>query len=326
MRYNFQNHIRQKLFLTVSKSLFGTGSKLMHLNPAWSPRLNGLRRVQNIAYLSDGLREHLLDIYFPQEEKESYPVVFYVHGGGFRLFTKETHWLMAQQFASQGYLVVNISYRLAPGHPFPAALEDTAAAYLWLVKNIGFYGGDLERIIWAGESAGANLILALFVAMATEREELWAQALQDCGVLPKALLPACGLFEVSFPDRFERFEELSRWLKYYIRDISEAYLPVQHPYTDAELQLANPLQLFENKASFSKPLPKMFLPVGTSDPVLNDTQRLEKALRNYEGDFLVRYYGGQPHVFHGMLWKDSAKQCWKDTFTFLAESDLAPSR
>ena len=63
----------------------------------------------------------------------------------------------------------------------------------------------------------------------------------------------------------------------------------------------------------------MFLPVGTSDPVLDDTQRLEKALAHYDGDFLVRYYGGEPHVFHGMLWKEAAKACWADTFDFLEQ-------
>ena len=319
MQYHVGNTLRQKVFLALSRTLFGTGSQLMRLNPAWTPKFNGIRCVKDIAYMPDGRSEHLLDLYFPEKEKDLYPVVFYVHGGGFRLFTKETHWLMAQQFAARGYLVVNISYRLAPEHPFPAALEDTAAAYLWLVKNIGFYGGDLDNIAWAGESAGANLILALFIAMATERPEAWSKVLKDCGVYPKALVPACGLFEVSHPERFERFEELSFLLKYYIRDISEAYLPVQKHYSDKELELANPLTIFENKTAFQRPLPRMFLPVGTSDPVLDDTQRLEKALAHYEGDFLVRYYGGQPHVFHGMLWKEAAKACWADTFAFLEQ-------
>jgi len=319
MRYSLTNNIRQKAMLSLSRALFGAGSQLMRLNPAWSPRFSGVRCVKDIAYLPDGKTEHLLDIYFPEEEKESYPVVFYVHGGGFRLFTKETHWLMAMQFANRGYMVVNISYRLAPEHPFPAALEDTAAAYLWLVKNIEFYGGDLNNLVWAGESAGANLILALFAAMTTKRKEVWAKALDGYDVFPKAMVPACGFLEASRPERFERFDELSLILKYYIRDISQAYLPVLNPYSDEELELANPLTLFEKQVDFGRPLPRIFVPVGTSDPVLNDSQRFEVALNNYEGDFQFKYYSGEPHVFHGMLWKQSAKDCWRDTFRFLGE-------
>ena len=63
-------------------------------------------------------------------------MVFYVHGGAFHLLSKDTHWLMGLVFARYGYLVVNISYRLAPQHPYPAAVEDTFAAYRWMAERI----------------------------------------------------------------------------------------------------------------------------------------------------------------------------------------------
>ena len=50
--------------------------------------------------------------------------MLYVHGGGFRILSKDTHWIMGLAFARRGFLVFNIGYRLAPKHPFPAAIAD----------------------------------------------------------------------------------------------------------------------------------------------------------------------------------------------------------
>ena len=105
--------------------------------------------------------------------------MFYVHGGAFHLLSKDTHWLMGLVFARFGYLVVNISYRLAPKHPYPAAIEDTCDAYRWLAQRVAALGGDPDRVVVAGESAGGNLITALTIAACQRRTEPWARAVFD---------------------------------------------------------------------------------------------------------------------------------------------------
>ena len=62
--------------------------------------------------------------------------------------------------------------------------------------------GDPSRIAVAGESAGANLVMALTVACCYPREEPWARAVFDAGVVPKVVAPACGLFQVSDMRRY----------------------------------------------------------------------------------------------------------------------------
>jgi acetyl esterase/lipase len=86
------------------------------------------------------------------------PVFLYFHGGGFaaghpgvveemvKLVTRNTRCLSVQ-----------VDYRLAPEHPYPAALDDCYGVLKWLYKNAGSYGGDGERILVAGDSAGGNL-------------------------------------------------------------------------------------------------------------------------------------------------------------------------
>jgi acetyl esterase/lipase len=175
-------------------------------------------------------------------------VVFYVHGGGFHLLSKDTHWLMGLVFARHGYLVVNISYRLAPEHPYPAALEDTCAAYRWLAARIGALGGDPARVAVAGESAGGNLITALALTACQRRDEPWARAVFDTGLVPRAVLPFCAMLEVSRPERFSQRRRLPRWIDGMIRDASASYLHGHPPGPGPAIALADPLRILEEES------------------------------------------------------------------------------
>ena len=65
-----------------------------------------------------------------------------------------------------------------------------------------------------------------------------------------------------------------------------------------------------------------FATVGTRDPLIDDTQRLEAALRARGVRHEARYYPGEMHAFHALIWRDNAKRCWRDTFRFL--DDVMP--
>src|SRR5438309_10304989 len=154
----FHQRLRIGAGALVADGFFRGISAAGRLHPLARPERHNVEVRKDIAYLDDGRREHLLDVYRPTAGAAAgarFPAVLYIHGGGFRILSKDTHWLMGLAFASRGYLVCNISYRLAPRHPFPCALEDAAAALAWVVKNAPSYGGDLSRLVLAGESAGA---------------------------------------------------------------------------------------------------------------------------------------------------------------------------
>src|SRR4029453_19376094 len=85
------------------------------------------------------------------------PVVVFLHGGGWIGGSLDMYDEPCATLARRvGALVVAPDYRLAPEHPFPAAVDDTVAALRWAADHISEYGGDPERIVVAGESAGAN--------------------------------------------------------------------------------------------------------------------------------------------------------------------------
>ncbi|MCA9523186.1 MAG: alpha/beta hydrolase [Myxococcales bacterium] len=296
-------------------------SRLIQLHPeAWRVR-RGLTRIDDIPYLDSGSGAHTLDIYRPKRLAGLVPVVLYVHGGGFRILSKETHWMMAQAFASRGYLVCNINYRLAPRHPFPTPLADVCCAALWVKRNVHRFGGDATRLILAGESAGANLVSALAFCHSFRRPEPWARALFEADIAPRAVLAACGILQVSDPGRFERRKTLPRIVNSRIHLVSNSYLKGVGTPTPL---LADPLRLAESDAPTDRELPPFFLPCGTKDPILDDSRRMCAALERRGAVARAPIYPGGLHAFHAMLWDDLARQMWRDQFAFLDELGLGP--
>jgi len=299
------------------------------LHPAASPKRHGVEVERNILY-GPHHDWNQLDIYRPIHRPKPWPVVFYVHGGAFHLLSKDTHWLMGLVFARFGYLVVNISYRLAPQHPYPAAIEDTCRAYTWMAEHVRDLGGDPTRVAVAGESAGGNLITALTLAATQRRDEPWAREVYDCGVIPRVAMPFCAMLEVSHPERFSERRKLPRLIDGMLRDASASYLHGHPPGPGPHVELADPLRVIESAAgvpldrdgggepaAFDRPLPPFFAPVGTRDPLLDDTRRLEKALRTLNVPVEARYYPGGIHAFHALVWNPSARRCWRDALAFL---------
>jgi len=118
--------------------------------------------VRDLAYGTDPLQK--LDVFSAAPKPgAAKPVVIFIHGGGFERGDKRREgspyydnimlWLTQQDMVG-----VNMNYRLAPKHTWPAAHEDLAAAVRWVQANIVQYGGDPDRIALWGTSAGADLI------------------------------------------------------------------------------------------------------------------------------------------------------------------------
>ncbi len=123
----------------------------------------GVELVSDIAY-TDGApadeAKHKLDLYLPKE-RTNFPVLMFVHGGSWRTGDRSLYRALGIHFARAGIAVAIPSYRLMPQNPHPAQIEDVAAAFAWMYRNIPRYGGDLKRVYLAGHSAGGHLVALL---------------------------------------------------------------------------------------------------------------------------------------------------------------------
>ncbi|MFD5813288.1 alpha/beta hydrolase [Streptomyces sp. NPDC127038] len=98
------------------------------------------------------------------------PVIYHCHGGGMVLGTNRAGVELVLEWARElGAVVVSVEYRLAPEHPYPAGVEDVYAGLVWTARHAGELGGDPERIVIAGASAGGGLTAALAL-LARDRE------------------------------------------------------------------------------------------------------------------------------------------------------------
>ncbi len=124
----------------------------------------------------------------------------YFHGGGFVVGDLESHEAHAVRLANEAAcVVVNVDYRLAPEHRFPAAYDDCLAATRWARDHLDRLGGDAQRLAIGGDSAGGNLAAAVALACRDEGLALAAQLL---------LYPATDLLRLKgMPERAYLGEE-----------------------------------------------------------------------------------------------------------------------
>jgi acetyl esterase/lipase len=136
--------------------------------------------------------KHKLDLYLPSGKK-NFPVLFFVHGGAWRIGDKGQFGLyssIGKCFAGQGVGTVIPNYRLSPKVVHPAHIQDVARSFAWTFKNIKKYGGNPEAIFLGGHSAGGHLVSLL----ATDDTYLKAQGLTLKAI--KGVMPVSGIFKI----------------------------------------------------------------------------------------------------------------------------------
>jgi acetyl esterase len=98
-----------------------------------------------------------LDVYRPAKKGKDRPAVVLIHGGGWRAGDKRVFADQGNQLAERGFVAFSVNYRLAPDHPYPAAVDDVEAAVVWVRTHADDYGVDADRIGALGGSAGGHL-------------------------------------------------------------------------------------------------------------------------------------------------------------------------
>jgi len=203
-------------------------------------------------------------------------ILLYLHGGAYQIGSPATHRRMVALLSGAASArVLSVDYRLAPEHPFPAAVEDAVAAYRWLLAG----GTDRGVMALAGDSAGGGLALATLVALRDAGEPMPAAAVvmspwTDLALTGESLQTRAAADVLIKPAG--------------MAETAEAYLAGQdprHPY-------ASPLYAELHG------LPPVLIQVGDAEVILDDSTRLATRARDHGVDVTLEIWDEMPHVWH----------------------------
>jgi len=201
--------------------------------------------------------------------------IFYLHGGGYVIGSINTHRDLAARISRAAKArVLVIDYRLAPEHPFPAAVEDSVAAYRWMLAS----GLKASRIAVAGDSAGGGLTVATLVAI---RDAKLASPAAGACLSPWTDLEGLGesMKTRASVDPMVNKEALLEMAKHYLAG------------QDARSPLAAPL--YADLAG----LPPLLIHVGTAETLLDDSTRLAERARKAGVKVTLEPWENMIHVF-----------------------------
>jgi acetyl esterase len=241
------------------------------LNRRWQR----MRPVVQVGEVIDMTTPVPVRVYKPVAGAVGLPVVVFMHGGGWCTGGLATHDDLCRRICrSVQAVVVAVDYRLAPEHPFPAAVEDSFAVLRWVGSHAAEIGGDPSRIAVAGDSAGGNLAAVL------------AQLARDAGGpalrFQLLLYPSLG---GEFPSQREQADapvlgaaDLATYLRYYAGDVA-----------------GQPSTLYPALAPDLTGLPPAFIATVWRDPLRDEGEDYGRRLESAEVvrfDHLVHSFAG----------------------------------
>jgi len=234
--------------------------------------------------------------------------ILYLHGGGFRMGSIESHRDLMQRLSAAAHArVLGINYRLGPEHSFPAPIEDALSAYRWLFDS----GIRAESIALAGDSAGGGLVLAcMFAARAAKLPLPCASFLMS----PWTDLALTGASMVSRADVDPLHQPPM------IRNLAKAYLG---PSGDPLDPLASPLH------GDLAGLPPLLIQCGDCELILDDSVRLADRAAKAGVAVELEVYPAMIHVFQLFDELKAARRALASAGRFLdrcfAEQDKRPA-
>jgi len=206
-------------------------------------------------------------------------VILYLHGGGYMIGSPRSHrHLAAAIAAAAGASALAIDYRLAPEHPFPAAVDDALGAYRWLLEQ----GTAPERVVIAGDSAGGGLAVATLLAIRGAGLPLPAAGV--C-ISPWVDLTCGG---ASYETR-AAVDPIVRRAR--IEEMARAYLGTSDP----RAPLASPL------FADLRGLPPLLIHVGNDEALLDDSVQLAERAKAAGVDVTLEVWDQMVHVWHWFL-------------------------
>lgn len=260
-----------------------------------------IRRINNIPYGPDG-KYNTLDVYRPKQKEGKLPVIVNIHGGGYVYGSTKQYQFYCMNLAQYGFSVVSFNYHLAPKFKFPTPVFDTDRVMKWICKKADIYGFDTERVIFVGDSAGAQ-IASQYAAICTNKE--YAEIMEICppefGL--KAIGLNCGMYDLGE----SAFQKSPNGLK------------MNDYFTDDPTVFKNKLNVL---SYITKKFPPAYILSAGGDFLKKNCIPMAELLIEKGVSCEYKIYGNETtgHVFHLNMRSDLAREANDDEIAFIKKS------
>ncbi|CAF4898450.1 unnamed protein product [Rotaria sp. Silwood1] len=220
-------------------------------------------------------------IYYP-EDSQILPALIYIHGGGWTIFSLDTHDRLMREYADRGRIaVIGVDYSLSPEVKYPRAINEIVSVVQWLRKqNSTELSIDLHRIAIGGDSAGANLSVAANLYLRDLNEPVLTAQLLNYGVYDRVRSESNSCMRYDGPRYRLTVDEMHFFQKNYVRDERDFDDPLVCPL-HADLH----------------GLPPSFLAIAECDVLADENRAMAEALRNANVEVEEHVYQGATHSF-----------------------------
>lgn len=306
--------------MTRSEFLFGAIDILFH--PAQNyRRYKNMVREPDFAYDEEYPKDCRGEFYYAPELLSSgkkLPVVLNIHGGGFVYGDKSHRRSLCKRFASHGYFVFNINYRLCPQYQNPSSIRDCAKALNYLEQVAEKYNLDLSKVCITGDSAGAYYATHT-VAAASDDTLRQALGCEEIRVKPACLVSFCGVYDLEASITLTKLPFRLVW------DMGRCLLDDDTFKLKKDFSNINEYKLLK----YVSPLhwvnerwcPSMLV-MSEKDMFCSGQGELLESKLKETGVKVSTFKSKKPsenHCFHMDMYKKISKDCFKQVFEFMDE-------
>lgn len=266
---------------------------------------------ENLTYESS-FSENRLDVISPKDCDEPLPVILWVHGGAYVAGDKSDITEYAVQLAAHGYHIVNMNYALAPKGRYPSPLLQMNDAYQWILKNAETYNFDTANFLFAGDSAGAQIV-SQYALIQTNAD--YAKQLAITPVVAReniaGLLLYCGPFDI------QQLSHLSdnKLVAFLLNRVGWGYIGERNWQSSETTRLASTVDFATSE------YPPSFITDGNVLTFEAHGKALVNKLRQLDVPVVDKFYTSAelPHEYQFMMNTKEAVETFEATLQFLKE-------
>ena len=288
------NQISVRPFMLVFNSLMNLTDEQGNIG-SYAEQIETVREVGSIEVPVSGYPNAGVTLYEPVNRSEALPLIVYIHGGGWCTGRASAVRSFAKLLASNGYIVANLDYSLAPEHPYPASTVQITEAINYLYEHADDYGIDDKNIFIGGNSAGAHL--------SSQMGGLFTNADYAKEVGVETRVPAENIKGLLLFNGVYNFDTAGECNFPFYKKLAWAYTGVKD-YTQYERidDLSTVKHIMEE-------YPPTYITVGDIDPLEPQTLAFIEMLEKHKVDYTFLLWTGQnTKLYHDYIYELDTKE------------------